>query len=96
MPKQQTSFLTDAITECVDEIMEILSELFEEEDMGLGILEFKVPQDILRQRFTEIATAVTLDEHMQLSDGFIQDFGEQELQRQTQLAVTRKRGTNGT
>lgn len=85
-----TSWLTDAIIEAVDEALDILTELLEDEDMGLGILEWKVPQDILRQRFMEIAETVDLAEYERLSGEFVQDFGEEELQRQMGLASRRK------
>lgn len=86
---QKTSFLTDAITEAVDEVMEILTELFEDEDMGLGILEVKVPQEVLRQRFMEVASQVDLTEYERLQGEFVQDFGEDEYYRQGQLAGRR-------
>lgn len=90
-----TSWLTDAITESVNEVIELLEEVFQDDDLGLGLLEYRVPQEILRQRFTEVAQAVDLREYERLSDEFAQDFGEDELQRQMKLAVQRKRRDNG-
>lgn len=87
---QKTSWLTEAITEAVDEVMELLTEIFDDEEFGLGILEVKVRQEVLRQRFEEVARSVSLEEYEQLAAGFVQDFGEDEYQRQAMLMGRRE------
>lgn len=84
----KTSRYTTIIDNAVNRGLEILHKVLSE-DFELGIMEMGVDQDRLRSLFYEVATAVDMPTYLAKEAAFVQQFGQEEFDRQAHLYMRR-------